>query len=151
MILGDLELLRSLRSGPAVAPGPREGLPGVVNLSVPTLLVSEGDPAVEVPEDARKAFADWLHLLLPAPGALQHDLRIVYRLVHYDRGSPFRPGSFAVETAFFDGDGRTLGSYRGEATTDESCGGRCPFRLVVQFAAEKVAEYVRGHFLKPAQ
>jgi hypothetical protein len=151
MILGDPELLRSLTGGPEAALGPREGLSETVNLSIPSLLVTEDEPAVEVPEQIRKDFADWLHQLLPVPGALRHDLRITYRVVDYYRGifDSSRDG-FLVESTFFDGAGRILGSHRAGHTDDLCIFSGCDsFTKLLVGRAEQVAGYVRGHFLKP--
>ncbi len=175
-VLGDLELLHMLRSGPGIAPAPQEGPPRVVDLRVSALVVSESDPAVEVPENVRGLFADRLPQLLPAEGALAHDLRIVYRFVHYDPGSRFLrsltgreggpsnlfgntfsekgKGAITVEATFFDSEGGALGTLQVEGTTlhqGPECEGGCPFDLAVQNAAEQVAAYVRGNFLKPRQ
>jgi hypothetical protein len=180
VILGDLELLRALQSGPELTPASREGSLTVVDLRFPALMVSEDDPAVELPEDVRKLFSDQLHQFLPAAGALRHDLRIVYRFVHYNPGSQFLrsfadnplgkvlgekgKGAITVEATFFDSEGSPLGTLRAEGTTPlpvvygwgqvdrpPGCVFGCPFDSAVQEAADQVARHVRGNFLKPRQ
>ena len=129
--------------------GPKVLKHRVTRSHFPTVDVSEGDSAVHVPRDVKKAFHDKLSGLLYDSGRFQKgsDLQMRYRFVQYYRLWSFSGthGAVTIETKFQDIRGKEIALIQSE----ERIGTGVPVDSLdkaVEKCANEVAEYTKQNF-----
>jgi hypothetical protein len=129
--------------------GPKVLKHRVTRSHFPTVDVSEGDSAVHVPRDVKKAFHDKLSGLLYDSGRFQKgsDLQMRYRFVQYYKLSSFSGthGAVTIETKYQDARGKEIALIQSE----ERIGTGAPVDSLdnaVQKCANEIAEYTKQNF-----
>jgi len=132
--------------------------PAEISLQVSSIDVIEGNSAIDVPEDVRKAFQERLNKLLYEEGNFQRgpDLKIKYRFVQYNPGNQFTrwfwggignagEGSMTIEAKYFDTADKELATIQAEGKIGSGFFGGS-FDFAVEKAAREIAEYTKQNF-----
>ncbi len=132
--------------------------PAEANVKVFSVEVMEGASTVALPEDAHKAFRQYLENALYSEAAFQRGpgLKISYRFIQYDPGSQAArwvsggignagEGSVTVEAKYLRPSGEELATIQAEGKIGSGFFGGS-FDLAMQKAAEKIGEYTKQNF-----